>query len=137
MRYLVYISSAYKLLNQDELLDILVASRRNNMQRNLTGMLLYGEGTFIQVLEGDPETLKQTYKVIQADPRHKNIIKMMEGDTTERYFPEWAMGFKSASADELAEFGGYINPAGKPFLEQADTNAIIGMLQTFADANRI
>ncbi|MBS7564557.1 BLUF domain-containing protein [Mucilaginibacter sp. Bleaf8] len=137
MEYLVYLSTAQKLMDQNDLLDILTASRYNNIRHNLTGMLLYGEGTFIQLLEGDPETLKQTYQTIEADSRHHNIIKMAQGEITERYFPEWAMGFKSANATELAEFKGYINPDNKSFLQQGDTDAIIGMLKTFADVNRM
>ena len=137
MKYLVYISTAYRLLNQDELLDILVVSRKNNLQRNLTGMLLYGEGTFIQVLEGEPDVLEETYMKIMADNRHKNIVKMIEGNTTERNFAGWAMGFKAVNATELSKFEGYVNPNKKGFLAEGESNSIIGMIKTFADANRM
>lgn len=100
-------------------------------------MLLYGEGTFIQVLEGDEETLEQTYKVITADPRHKNIIKMSEGEITERNFGEWTMGFKSANAQELAELGGFVDPKKLGTLDNEKAGALIGMMKTFADANRM
>ena len=137
MKYLVYISTAYKLLNQDELLDILTISRKNNQQRDLTGILLYGEGTFIQVLEGEEETLKQTYKDIEADDRHKNVIKMTEGESEERNFKDWAMGFKAINAAELSEFQGYTNPQSRGFLQDDNSNSIINMIKTFADANRM
>lgn len=137
MKYLVYISTAYKLLNQDELLDILTISRKNNQQRDLTGILLYGEGTFIQVLEGEEETLKQTYKDIEADDRHKNVIKMTEGESEERNFKNWAMGFKAINAAELSKFEGYINPQSRGFLQNDNSNSIINMIKTFADANRM
>ncbi|QJD94686.1 BLUF domain-containing protein [Mucilaginibacter robiniae] len=137
MKQLVYISSACKLMNEDELLDILTVSRRNNNSRNLTGMLLYGEGTFIQVLEGEPEILEQTYDVIKQDLRHKNIIKMMESTITERNFPEWAMGFKSVNAEELSEFRGYVDPTRSDFLHEDNVTAIIGMLKTFVSTNRM
>ncbi|WP_158824844.1 BLUF domain-containing protein [Mucilaginibacter lacusdianchii] len=137
MEYLIYISTASRNITQDDLLDILTVSRNNNTKNNLTGMLLYGEGAFIQVLEGETEALKQSYQVIQSDPRHYNLIKMASGELEQRNFPEWAMGFKAANADELAEFNGYINPAGKSFLQEADANAVISMLQVFADTNRM
>jgi hypothetical protein len=137
MKYLVYISTAYKLLTQDELLDILAVSRKNNERRNLTGMLLYGEGTFIQVLEGDIDQLNETYAVIKADPRHKNILKMTEGEITQRNFPEWLMGFKSVNARELEEFGSYIDPANLNHVSEDNSNMLISMMKTFADANRM
>ncbi|CAM3650613.1 BLUF domain-containing protein [Mucilaginibacter galii] len=138
MKYLVYISTAYRLLNQDELLDILAVSRKNNQRNNLTGMLLYGEGTFIQVLEGDADVLTKTYETIIADQRHKNIIKMAEGDIDTPNFPHWSMGFKSASAKELQELGGFTDPKslGKNWIA-AETSSILGMMKTFADANRM
>lgn len=137
MQYLIYLSTAHKLLNQNELLEILNTSRQNNIQQDVTGMLLYAEGTFIQLLEGDSETLKKVYQTIQADPRHHNITKMAQGEIANRLFPEWAMGFKSANATELAEFKGYFNPDNKSYLKQADSSGIIGMLKTFADVNRM
>ena len=137
MKYLVYISTAHKLLNEDELLDILAISRKNNELRNLTGMLLYGEGTFIQVLEGDIDQLNETYKAIKADARHKNILKMTEGDIADRNFPEWLMGFKSINATELEEISSFINPVDLNLIPDDHANVIITMMKTFAGTNRL
>jgi len=137
MKYLVYISTAYRLMNQDELLDILAVSRKNNQKNKLTGMLLYGEGTFIQVLEGDESTLENIYQTIKADERHKNIIKMAEGTIDQPNFPEWSMGFKSASAEELAELGGFTDPKSLSHLTEEQVSGVLGMMKTFADANRM
>jgi hypothetical protein len=50
---LVYVSQAKYLFQETELKDILDISRRNNIARGITGMLLYDDGgTFIQALEG-------------------------------------------------------------------------------------
>ena len=62
---------------------------------------------------------------------------MMEGTITERNFPEWSMGFKSVNARELAEFSGYLDPALKDFLSRENSAAVISMLQTFMDTNRM
>ena len=51
MNYLIYISTATHSLNDDELKEILVKSQENNLRDGLTGMLLYGEETFVQLLE--------------------------------------------------------------------------------------
>jgi hypothetical protein len=137
MKYLIYVSSAYRLLNQDELLEILVVSRENNLSNNITGMLLYGEGTFIQVLEGDAIAVDQIYNAITADSRHKNIILITSGETIKRNFPNWSMGFKSINAQELTEIKGYVDPSNKRFLNEEQGNAIITMMKAFADANRM
>lgn len=44
---LVYISLVKKNMMDDELRDILQASRQNNAEKNITGMLLYRDGMFI------------------------------------------------------------------------------------------
>ncbi|MDT3405204.1 BLUF domain-containing protein [Mucilaginibacter terrae] len=137
MKYLVYISTASHLLNEDELLEILQTSRKNNEENNLTGMLLYGEGVFIQVLEGEEDALAKTYHSIERDDRHRSILKMTEGTITERNFPDWRMGFKSTNADDLATFDTYINPRTPGFLGHEKSNAVIGMLKTFANNNRM
>ncbi|WP_345947864.1 BLUF domain-containing protein [Mucilaginibacter sp. PAMB04274] len=137
MKYLVYISSATKMLNQDELLDILTVSRQNNERRNLTGLLLYGGGTFIQVLEGEELALQEAYNIIAADDRHTNILKMTEGEIAERLFPEWNMAFKAPNAEEMAELGTYVNPGDKGFLENPAGNSILKLLSNFANTNRM
>ena len=137
MKYLIYFSSAVELMNQDQLLEILKVSRKNNAANNITGMLLYGEGAFVQVLEGEEEVLRATYERIAADPRHRGLIKVAEGQLENRNFPEWSMGFKSANRQELEEFKGFTNPTGKTFLSDKDIHPTIILLKTFVDNNRM
>jgi len=51
MLSLIYVSTSVKLLNDEELLDILKVSRENNSGKDITGLLLYKGGNFMQVLE--------------------------------------------------------------------------------------
>ena len=55
MFYLIYVSSAIKLMHDDELLLLLEKARENNSRLGITGMLLYKEGNFMQMLEGGKE----------------------------------------------------------------------------------
>jgi hypothetical protein len=137
MKYLVYISTAHRLMTEAGLVDILNVSRKNNQKNSLTGMLLYGEGTFIQVLEGEEGVLNETYEVVKADGRHKNVIKVAEGDIEKRNFPDWSMGFKSANKQELAEMGGFTDPKTLSHAGSNEANALLNMMKTFADANRM
>ena len=74
MIYLVYLSAASYPYAHEDLKEILLKSRRNNEARNITGLLLYHEGSIIQVLEGEKEQVHSLYQTISRDPRHKNIL---------------------------------------------------------------
>lgn len=108
IHYLVYLSSSTHLFSEKELADILNVSRSNNSSLNVTGILLYYEGSIIQVLEGNEAVVKDLYTKIEKDARHKNVVRMVEGTNNERSFPDWSMGFKTLSNSEWQEYEGYL-----------------------------
>ncbi|QKJ29983.1 BLUF domain-containing protein [Mucilaginibacter mali] len=134
MEYLIYISTAKKLLDTKELTDILHVSRRNNKQHHITGVLLYSEGTFIQLLEGEPESVNIVYDLIVRDSRHKNIIKLIHTSTDKRSFPDWTMGFKIININDMGALEGYFNPQ-KHIITNNDNHPGVAMIKTFADNN--
>lgn len=113
-----YASAASTPFSEDELRDLLAKARANNAELNVSGMLLYHEGSFIQVLEGDQDTVEQLYAKIADDPRHTNALLLFKGDATERSFDEWTMGFH-----ELQKAGAAA-PAG---LNQFLDNGVTGI----------
>jgi len=137
MKYLIYMSTSVRLFNDAELKQLLRTSQANNAVNKLTGMLLYSEGTFVQVLEGEAEVLDKIYAEIQHDSRHKNIIKLAEGNLDERIFPFWSMGFKTLSADDLSVFDAYIDPHEKELWGKDDFHPAITILKTFAESNNL
>jgi hypothetical protein len=98
---LVYGSTAVRLMADEELREILDQSRRNNGRDGVTGMLVYSEGAFLQVLEGPEETVESVFGRIAADPRHKSILRFLKDRVESRGFGEWSMGFARASRGEL------------------------------------
>ena len=100
MRQLIYISEANHPMSSESLLTILKSSRVFNKSVGITGILLYRNNTFIQLLEGDKENIDKLYEKIQKDDRHKNCFVILEQDTEERSFPNWSMGFEDLSNDE-------------------------------------
>ena len=130
-------SSAIRLMTHDNLLDILTVSRRNNAAKNLTGMLLYGEGTFVQVLEGEPEVIQQTYDIIEKDTRHRNLIVITSGEITQRNFPDWSMGFKTINHDILVEFEGFKDVRSYDFLKNDKNHPALTVLKTFVETNSL
>jgi hypothetical protein len=106
--YIIYLSSSNPLFSDKDLSDILTKSRINNTLKNITGLLLYHEGSILQVLEGEEETVMGVYNHIKNDHRHYGIIKMLSGRSQERNFPEWSMGFKTVSDIEWSELSGFL-----------------------------
>lgn len=91
---LIYISSATRLLSPDELRDLLRESRERNERVGISGMLLYKEGNFMQVIEGEGQTVRTLFKKIQSDGRHRGVMRLREERIPEREFPGWFMGFR-------------------------------------------
>lgn len=107
MIYLAYCSAATELMRSAELVELLRLSHQNNERDRITGMLLYHEGSFMQVLEGEPETVHSTYARILRDPRHRNVIKLAEAPLAERNFGSWAMSFKDTRDLSAADLAAY------------------------------
>ena len=71
-----------------------------NARLQITGMLLYHDGHFLQLLEGNEQAVRELYGVIVEDERHKWVSLVMTGPTAERDFADWTMGFRDL--DECA-----------------------------------
>ena len=107
MYSLVYVSSAVTLFSEQELADLLLVSRRNNEKAEVTGMLLYREGNFMQYLEGPKENVVASMERISKDPRHRGILILVQKETPVREFSDWAMGFKTLARTDLEDDLGY------------------------------
>ncbi|WOI52371.1 BLUF domain-containing protein [Parvularcula sp. LCG005] len=100
MRQILYVSSATPEFDEGDLARILEASRRKNSRVEVTGMLLYAEGVFFQVLEGPEDAVQALFNRLAGDPRHTGVITMMSRYITARDFPNWSMGFEKRSTLE-------------------------------------
>ena len=95
---LVYVSKATSDIPADELDQLLRDARTNNAQLDITGMLLYHDGSFIQVLEGDEQKVTRVFEKIERDPRHENTNVVLKTTVAERAFNDWAMGYRRTAA---------------------------------------
>lgn len=105
MYYLIYISSAVKQLNYDELSSLLREARESNRERGITGLLLYQDGTFMQMLEGERAAVQELFGKISKDSRHVGVHVVHEGEIERRNFDDWSMGF--FNMDKAGEHPGY------------------------------
>jgi hypothetical protein len=73
MRQLLYVSNTSRDVADSVLDDILASSRKNNLKAGITGVLLYIDGGFMKVLEGERRAVTETYARICKDQRHWNM----------------------------------------------------------------
>jgi len=71
--------------------SILAKSTRNNAANGITGVLIATETHFLQVLEGEFESLNETFERISRDTRHDKIRLISFAEIEERRYSEWAM----------------------------------------------
>lgn len=111
LTFLVYVSSAVRLFDDDELLALLRQSRARNARDGITGLLLYKDGNFIQLLEGAPAAGTATHARITGDARHKQVMTLLQGPLDERLCPHWSMAYRPAaelSAEDAAAFSAFL-----------------------------
>ena len=88
-------------LTHVDLDHILASARRRNVAVNITGLLLYYRGEFVQILEGEKESVFNMYeKNIGTDPRHTALNNVYQNTISHRSFREWSMGFVGAAEIE-------------------------------------
>jgi predicted signal transduction protein with EAL and GGDEF domain len=104
--HLIYSSTATRLFSDEDLADLLKKARAHNININVTGMLLYENGSFFQVIEGPPETIETLFRNIISDSRHSKVITIIHESIVKRSFSEWTMGYSRVSAKDVSEIIG-------------------------------
>ncbi|BAO54105.1 BLUF domain-containing protein [Nonlabens marinus] len=90
---ILYISRAADQLNEIDILELLENSEYRNNKKGLNGILLYGEGSFLQVLEGEESLVKETFAKIEKDKRHDTLIVLFEEKAKEMVFRNYNSKF--------------------------------------------
>ncbi|GLZ52983.1 BLUF domain-containing protein [Actinomycetospora sp. NBRC 106378] len=73
-----------------ELGAIFSTARSKNTRAGITGALLVWEDHIVQSLEGDEDTVRALYDVIERDPRHDRV-EVIGTETAARVFGRWSM----------------------------------------------
>ncbi len=104
--HLIYSSAERVSFSGGDLLELLRRARLNNESLDVTGMLLYTDGSFFQILEGAPEAVDALFEKISSDPRHGQVVTIIREPIAARSFGEWTMGFADVSTSDLDEMVG-------------------------------
>lgn len=99
---LIYVSRSTSNLDDDSaseiIRSILAQSRAKNARLCVTGALLFSEGYFCQVLEGERAAVEEIFSAIESDPRHRDVTLLTFRPATPRRFADWSMAYAGAAA---------------------------------------
>jgi len=89
---LTYVSDRNSNCTDEEIKKILSVAEKYNPLLKITGVLLYTDTKFIQMLEGDAKLISGLYTKIKLDKRHCNFWMISFGPIDKKSFPSWHMG---------------------------------------------
>lgn len=124
---LVYRSVARMPQGPHALKELLEQARARNALENLTGMLVYDRGLFVQWLEGPRDGLERVWASIQRDARHTEVERLHTPWRAERLFPDWRMQLGVSAGLPAAD----AQPASRTTIEVPD--AAIAELRSLKD----
>ena len=132
MNQVVYSSAALAPFTETQLSELLVRARKNNERLGVSGMLLYHDGSFLQVLEGEGSILETLFAVIGCDKRHHRMVTLLKREVKERHFADWCMGFASTKnlPTNFSGYSEYLRLRGNP---SEGANAAVRLLAAFRD----
>ncbi len=128
MHFILYTSKALKPFKDDELQKLLEVARLNNSKKSITGMLLYCNGNFIQLLEGDEQELTNLFEIISRDARHLEVKKIIEGKIDKPQFPDWSMGYKYLFPQQLTNLEQHENVDVAAFIRKTQPYKLLKLL---------
>jgi hypothetical protein len=138
---LTYLSRATRDLLPEEMDSILFQARLFNIAEQVTGVLLYGDGRFFQLLEGHEVSVRKVFDRLSRAQAHKGIRVLSQGPIAERFFGSWHMGFTHSPASAMQDLSQFAWEDAIPYTRgDAEKSAGLGLVMRFwerwsADAN--
>jgi hypothetical protein len=102
---IVYISTARPDISVKEVADILKTARKFNLEKQITGCLLYHNKQFAQIIEGEESTVNELFSAILKDKRHFDVKLLVKRETEGRVFSNWSMAFYAFSDSDFTRLG--------------------------------
>lgn len=103
---LIYSSEASQSMTTTNLEEILLDARSGNEARDITGVLVYVDGVFLQIIEGEREAVLALMASLRGDARHSSIKVFYEAEIEERTFASWRMAYLNATPAQMATWVG-------------------------------
>jgi hypothetical protein len=139
--HLVYASAATAGFTVADLDEILRVARERNSRLGVSGILLFEGTSFLQVLEGEPDTIDPLFREIGKDKRHGRVVLLIREPVDDRSFASWTMGYSRIDRGELADITGahafYEEGETLPALTDTTARTIIDKFRSGAFRQRI
>jgi len=103
---IIYSSESATPMQMDDLEEILEHARSSNATNGITGALVYVDGVFLQILEGEIASLQKLMARIAKDVRHETVTVLKEGEVSSATFTDWTMAYLSATPEQVAKWAG-------------------------------
>lgn len=102
----IYSSEATAPMQSEDLEELLEDARRRNGIAGISGALIYANGMFLQILEGEAVDVRATMARIRKDLRHEQVTILREGEVPGARFGSWKMAYLSATPAQVARWAG-------------------------------
>ncbi len=121
----VYCSRAAEGVDDVEVGRIVEAAQRRNLARGITGVLVFGNGVFFQLIEGPPAEIRKLVVTLNDDPRHYDVVSLdWSEERRERLYPKWEM--ERVAADDIRAV---LNDALESTEDEHDISALRRILE--------
>jgi len=102
----IYSSAAEEALSDVAIAEILAVAHERNAVLGITGVLIFGEGIFLQILEGSQDAVTALLAKIASDQRHHDMKVFYRAEQAERAFGDWRMAYISPDPAEMSRWTG-------------------------------
>lgn len=96
--HIICASSAAPDISEHDALKYLNQTRSANRKHDVSGMMIYVGGCFLQVLEGRAAMIDAVCSITFRDRRQMRLL--LREPIAEREFPDWIMGFEAIEPSE-------------------------------------
>ncbi|MFX4228526.1 MAG: BLUF domain-containing protein [Porticoccaceae bacterium] len=139
IRQVIYRSKKASGFPESEIQSMFQNFKTPNTTYEITGILFYIDGNFIQCLEGSEANIEQLLSNIIHDPRNTALTILSDSMVKGRRFPTWWMGFRNMSANELMQQKGFVDISRKETLEGllSHYKEMLNLMIDFYDSEQI
>ena len=103
---IIYSSESTMPMQSEDLETLLTHARSRNADAGISGALIYADGVFLQIIEGDRAQVETLMTRIRKDRRHEAVTVLREGEMPSARFERWKMAYIGATSEQVARWAG-------------------------------
>lgn len=96
-------------MDKKQLEQILKECLEWNVPHHISGILIYLDGTFLQVIEGEGHAVDEIFEKISNDSRHIGVTKLLDEEIPSREFDVWEMSFRAINKEDLKAYEDFVD----------------------------